>query len=102
MNEKDILIDIGFKSEGLIDRSEFLQNALPQIGDKIEVYLEYFEDRNGNLVLSKEKADFMRRWRDIREFYEKEIIFTCKILRRIKGGMIVDIDGFKDFFLAVK
>ena len=97
MNEKDILIDIGFKSEGLIDRSEFLQNALPQIGDKIEVYLEYLEDRNGNLVLSKEKADFMRRWRDIREFYEKEIIFTCKILRRIKGGMIVNIDGLQGF-----
>jgi len=97
MNEKDILIDIGFKSEGLIDRSEFLQNELPQIGDKIEVYLEYLEDRNGNLVLSKEKADFMRRWRDIREFYEKEIIFTCKILRRIKGGMIVDIDGLQGF-----
>ena len=97
MNEKDILIDIGFKSEGLIDRSEFLQNALPQIGDKIEVYLEYLEDRNGNLVLSKEKADFMRRWRDVREFYEKEIIFTCKILRRIKGGMIVNIDGLQGF-----
>ena len=97
MNDKDILIDIGFKSEGLIDRSEFPQNALPQIGDQIEVYLEYLEDRNGNLVLSKEKADFMRRWRDIREFYEKEKIFTCKILRRIKGGMIVDIDGLQGF-----
>ena len=97
MNDKDILIDIGFKSEGLIDRSEFPQNALPQIGDQIEVYLEYLEDRNGNLVLSKEKADFMRRWRDIREFYEKEIIFTCKIIRRIKGGMIVDIDGLQGF-----
>ena len=58
MNDKDILIDIGFKSEGLINRSEFPQNALPQIGDKIEVYLEYLEDRNGNLVLSKEKANF--------------------------------------------
>jgi len=97
MNDKDILIDIGFKSEGLIDRSEFPQNALPQIGDQIEVYLEYLEDRNGNLVLSKEKADFMRRWRDIREFYEKEKIFTCKILRRIKGGMIVNIDGLQGF-----
>jgi len=97
MNDKDILIDIGFKSEGLIKRSEFPQNALPQIGDQIEVYLEYLEDRNGNLVLSKEKADFMRRWRDIREFYEKEKIFTCKILRRIKGGMIVDIDGLQGF-----
>ena len=97
MNDKDILIDIGFKSEGLIDRSEFPQNALPQIGDQIEVYLEYLEDRNGNLVLSKEKADFMRRWRDIREFHDKEKIFTCKILRRIKGGMIVDIDGLQGF-----
>ena len=97
MNDKDILIDIGFKSEGLIDRSEFPQNALPQIGDQIEVYLEYLEDRNGNLVQSKEKADFMRRWRDIREFYEKEKIFTCKILRRIKGGMIVDINGLQGF-----
>ena len=97
MNDKDILIDIGFKSEGLIDRSEFPHDALPQIGDQIEVYLEYLEDRNGNLVLSKEKADFMRRWRDIREFYEKETIFTCKILRRIKGGMIVDIDGLQGF-----
>ena len=97
MNDKDILIDIGFKSEGLIDRSEFPQDALPQIGDQIEVYLEYLEDRNGNLVLSKEKADFMRRWRDIREFYEKEKIFTCRILRRIKGGMIVDIDGLQGF-----
>ena len=97
MNDKDILIDIGFKSEGLIDRSEFPQDELPQIGDQIEVYLEYLEDRNGNLVLSKEKADFMRRWRDIREFYEKEKIFTCKIIRRIKGGMIVDIDGLQGF-----
>ena len=97
MNDKDILIDIGFKSEGLIDRSEFPVNALPQIGDQIEVYLEYLEDRNGNLVLSREKAEFMSRWRDIREFYEKEKIFTCKIMRRIKGGMIVDIDGLQGF-----
>jgi len=97
MNDKDILIDIGFKSEGLIDRSEFPVNKLPQIGDQIEVYLEYLEDRNGNLVLSREKAEFMSRWRDIREFYEKEKIFTCKIMRRIKGGMIVDIDGLQGF-----
>ena len=97
MNDKVILIDIGFKSEGLLDRSEFPVNALPQIGDQIEVYLEYLEDRNGNLVLSKEKADFMRRWRDIRECYETGEIFTCKILRRIKGGMIVDIDGLQGF-----
>jgi len=97
MNDKDILIDIGFKSEGLIGRSEFPVNALPQNGDQIEVYLEYLEDRNGNLVLSREKAEFMSRWRDIREYYETGEIFTCKILRRIKGGMIVDIDGLQGF-----
>ena len=97
MNEKEILIDIGFKSEGMIDRSEFPGDTVPQIGDQIDVYLEYLEDRNGNLVLSKEKADFMRNWRDIRSYYDKGEIFTCKIVKRIKGGMIVDINGLPGF-----
>ncbi len=97
MNEKVILIDIGFKSEGLIDRSEFPEDAIPQIGDQIDVYLEYLEDRNGNLVLSKEKADFMRNWKEIREYYDTGEIFSCKIIKRIKGGMIVDINGLPGF-----
>ena len=97
MNEKDILIDIGFKSEGIIDRSEFPEDAIPQIGDQIDVYLEYLEDRNGNLVLSKEKADFMRNWKEIREYYDTGKIFSCKIIKRIKGGMIVDINGLPGF-----
>lgn len=97
MNEKEILIDIGFKSEGMIDRSEFPGDTVPQIGDQIDVYLEYLEDRNGNLVLSKEKADFMRNWKDIRSYYDKGEIFTCKIVKRIKGGMIVDINGLPGF-----
>mgnify|MGYP006113694669 CR=1 FL=1 len=97
MNEKEILIDIGFKSEGIIDRSEFPEDGVPQIGDQIEVYLEYLEDRNGNLVLSKEKADFMRSWKEIRNFYDTGEIFTCKIIKRIKGGMIVDINGLPGF-----
>ena len=96
-NEKDILIDIGFKSEGIIDRSEFPEDAIPQIGDQIDVYLEYLEDRNGNLVLSKEKADFMRNWKEIREYYDTGEIFSCKIIKRIKGGMIVDINGLPGF-----
>ena len=97
MNEKDILIDIGFKSEGIIARSEFPEDAIPQIGDQIDVYLEYLEDRNGNLVLSKEKADFMRNWKEIREYYDTGEIFSCKIIKRIKGGMIVDINGLPGF-----
>ena len=59
MNDRDVLIDIGFKSEGLIDRSEFNEDSLPSIGDQVEVYLEYLEDSSGNTILSKEKADFM-------------------------------------------
>lgn len=97
MNEKEILIDIGFKSEGIIDRSEFPEDAVPQIGDQIDVYLEYLEDRNGNLVLSKEKADFMRNWTEIRNYYDTGEIFSCKIIKRIKGGMIVDINGLPGF-----
>ncbi len=97
MNEKEILIDIGFKSEGIIDRSEFPEDAVPQIGDQIDVYLEYLEDRNGNLVLSKEKADFMRNWKEIRKYYDTGEIFSCKIIKRIKGGMIVDINGLPGF-----
>ena len=97
MNEKEILIDIGFKSEGIIDRSEFPGDTVPQIGDQIDVYLEYLEDRNGNLVLSKEKADFMRNWKEIRNYYDTGEIFSCKIIKRIKGGMIVDINGLPGF-----
>ena len=59
MNDRDVLIDIGFKSEGLIDRSEFNEDSLPSIGDQVEVYLEYLEDSSGNTILSKEKADFI-------------------------------------------
>ena len=84
MNEKEILIDIGFKSEGMIDRSEFSEATVPQIGDQIDVYLEYLEDRNGNLVLSKEKADFMRSWKEIRNYYDTGEIFSCKIVKRIR------------------
>ena len=97
MNEKEILIDIGFKSEGIINRSEFPEDAVPQIGDQIDVYLEYLEDRNGNLVLSKEKADFMRNWKEIRDYYDTGEIFSCRIIKRIKGGMIVDINGLPGF-----
>jgi len=97
MNDRDVLIDIGFKSEGLIDRSEFNEDSLPSIGDQVEVYLEYLEDSSGNTILSKEKADFMLRWRSLREAFENEEIITGKIIRRIKGGMIVDLGVVQAF-----
>ena len=76
MNDRDVLIDIGFKSEGIIDRIEFNEKDLPAIGDQVEVYLEALENASGNTILSKEKADFMRRWDELIEAYEKEKIIT--------------------------
>ncbi len=97
MNERDVLIDIGFKSEGIIDRSEFNENDLPAIGDQVEVYLEFIEDASGNTILSKEKADFMRRWKELKDAFENETIISGRIVRRIKGGLIVDLGVVQAF-----
>lgn len=97
MNDRDVLIDIGFKSEGIIDRSEFSEDSLPAIGDQVEVYLEYLEDSSGNTILSKEKADFMLKWQSLIKAYEEEAVITGKIVRRIKGGMIVDLGAVQAF-----
>ncbi|MEL1226601.1 MAG: 30S ribosomal protein S1 [Candidatus Neomarinimicrobiota bacterium] len=97
MNDRDVLIDIGFKSEGIIDRSEFRADDLPLIGDQVEVYLEFIEDASGNTILSKEKADFMRRWKELKDAFEGEKIIKGKIVRRIKGGLIVDLGVVQAF-----
>ncbi|MBU0528833.1 (d)CMP kinase, partial [bacterium] len=97
MNEKEVLVDIGFKSEGLITRDEFVDNKLPEIGEKINVYLEKLEDRKGNTILSKIKADFMHRWAQLHEIYEKGEILKGTIVRRIKGGMVVDVGVVQAF-----
>ncbi|MBT3590186.1 MAG: 30S ribosomal protein S1 [Candidatus Marinimicrobia bacterium] len=96
-NEKEIMIDIGFKSEGIIDRSEFSNEELPAIGEQVEVYVEHIEDAGGNTILSKDKADFMRRWRDLKESFDNEEIIKGTLIRRIKGGMIVDLGKVQAF-----
>ena len=97
INEKDVLIDIGFKSEGIIDRNEFSENDIPEVGEKIEVFLEKIEDESGKTILSKEKADFLSRWKELREIFDNEKIIKGKIIRRIKGGMVVDLSGVQAF-----
>ena len=97
INEKDVLIDIGFKSEGIIDKNEFSENNIPEVGEKIEVFLEKIEDESGKTILSKEKADFLTRWKELREIFENETIIKGKSLRRIKGGMVVDLNGVQAF-----
>ena len=97
MNENDIILDIGFKSEGLISRSEFPKDKLPLIGETVEVFLETLENRYGNMVLSKTKADFLKCWKKLQSTFDNGDIITVKILRRIKGGMVVDIGEIEAF-----
>ena len=65
------MVDIGFKSEGVVPRSEFL-NEVPEEGQSIDVYLVRLEDKRGNIILSKEKADFEKRWSSIKTAFEEE------------------------------
>jgi small subunit ribosomal protein S1 len=93
----DVIVDVGFKSEGIIAISEFPPPINIQVGDEIEVYLDAFEDQYGQLVLSKRKADFLRVWDRIRESYESGELVPGRVSRRIKGGLVVDLFGVDAF-----
>jgi len=93
----DVIVDVGFKSEGIIPMGEFSQPINIKIGDEIEVFLEQIEDSNGQLILSKQKADFMRVWEKIRESHDSGETITGTVSRRIKGGLVVDIMGVDAF-----
>ena len=87
INEKEVLIDIGFKSEGIITRDEFSMEDLPEVGGKIDVYLERMEDESGKTVLSKEKADFLRRWIELRDIHDTGEIIKGTIVKRINPSI---------------
>jgi small subunit ribosomal protein S1 len=93
----DVIVDVGFKSEGIIPIAEFQQPINVKIGDDIEVFLEQIEDSNGQLILSKQKADFMRVWDKIREVHDSGDTIEGTVARRIKGGLVVDIMGVDAF-----
>jgi small subunit ribosomal protein S1 len=93
-----VVVDIGYKSEGMIPNDQFsteeLQNV--KVGDRLQVYIEECEDADGNLVLSKEKADKMKIWEELEKLFNDGKSIDGKIVARIKGGMMVDI-GVKAF-----
>ena len=93
-----VVVDIGYKSEGMIPNDQFsseeLQNT--KVGDRLQVYIEECEDADGNLVLSKEKADKMKIWEELEKLFNEGKSIDGKIVARIKGGMMVDI-GVKAF-----
>ncbi len=98
IQEDGIMVDIGYKSEGMVPRQEFTAEEIGKLkaGEKIQIYLEEREDSEGNIILSKEKADRMKIWKEIEEVYQKDAVIEGKVISRIKGGMIVDI-GVKAF-----
>ena len=93
----DIIVDVGFKSEGIIPITEFPTPLNISVGESIEVFLEQIEDSNGQLILSKQKADFMRVWDKIREVHDSGDQIEGCVVRRIKGGLVVDIMGVDAF-----
>ena len=95
--DNEAIVDIGFKSEGIVPIEDFSSGELPKVGETIEVYLERLEDETGQLVLSKKKADFMRIWQRVVEGFNNDEIFEGRILRRVKGGMVVDLLGLDAF-----
>ena len=97
ISDSDVMVDIGFKSEGLIKRSEFDSQDLPEIGSNIDIFLEKFEDTDGNITLSKYKADFIKRWDELKHFCDSGEPVNGKIIKRVKGGLVVDLGVIQAF-----
>ena len=97
ISDSDVMVDIGFKSEGLINRSEFSNKELPEIGSNIDIFLEKFEDTDGNITLSKYKADFIKRWDELKHFCDNAEPVKGKVIKRVKGGLVVDLGVIQAF-----
>ncbi len=97
ITEKDVVLNIGFKSDGLIQRTEFRDIPDLKAGDEVEVLLETKEDHNGQLVLSRKKAISERAWENIIEAYENDEVLEGYVKTRTKGGLVVDVMGMDAF-----
>jgi small subunit ribosomal protein S1 len=97
MNKREVVINIGSKSEGVVSLNEFRYNPDLKPGDKVEVYVENQEDKKGQLILSHKKARALRSWDRVNESLEKDEIIKGYIKCRTKGGMIVDVFGIEAF-----
>jgi small subunit ribosomal protein S1 len=97
INGEDVLIDIGSKSDGRVSVNEFSNSEDIVVGNTIEVFLEKIEDKEGQLILSKKKADSMKMWDNIVDAQTSGKIIKGKCIRRIKGGFIVDLSGLTAF-----
>ena len=97
INKREVLVNIGYKSEGVIPAPEFRYNPDLKVGDKVEVFVESPEDKKGQLVLSHKKARQLRSWDMVNEAFDKNEIVKGYVKTRTKGGMIVDVFGIEAF-----
>ena len=97
INKREVIVNIGYKSEGVITASEFRYNSELQVGDKVEVYVESVEDKGGQLILSHKKARQLKSWDRVNEALNNDEIIKGYVKCRTKGGMIVDVFGIEAF-----
>jgi small subunit ribosomal protein S1 len=97
LNKREVVVDIGYKSDGIVSLNEFRYNPELKVGDKVEVYIESLEDKKGQMILSHKKARATRSWDRVNEALEKNEIIKGYIKCRTKGGMIVDVFGIEAF-----
>ncbi len=97
INSREIVVNIGFKSDGVINASELRYNPNLKIGDEIEVYVESQEDANGQLQLSHKRALILKSWQRVNEAYDNQEIITGYVKGKTKGGLIVDVFGIEAF-----
>ncbi|HKL32431.1 MAG TPA: 30S ribosomal protein S1 [Tangfeifania sp.] len=97
MNKREVVVDIGYKSDGIVSLNEFRYNPDLKVGDKVDVYIESLEDKKGQMILSHKKARATRSWERVNESLEKDEIIKGYIKCRTKGGMIVDVFGIEAF-----
>ena len=96
ITEKEVIVDVGFKSEGAIPLGEFRRDNIPKVGEDIEVFLEEAENAEGHLILSKEKADKAKIWEEITKIFDEDREIEGFVTDKIKGGLAVDI-GVRGF-----
>src|SRR5689334_23658912 len=97
VTDNAVILDVGFKSEGSVPLDEFKDPHTLKEGDEVEVFLEHLEDQEGAVVLSKKKADFMRVWEKIRVAYETDQPVEGTLVKKIKGGVVVNLMGVDAF-----
>jgi small subunit ribosomal protein S1 len=97
INDRDVILNIGFKSDGLVPLSEFRDLPKLKVGDEVQVFIEEQEDANGQLVLSRRKAKIVKAWENITKAHEEDLVIEGVVKRRTKGGLIVDVHGVESF-----